>query len=136
MSQNIEVVHVGECLNKNAKEYIPSKCRYKEKEKFDLNKVQYIEADEDEEDEENDIQEKIEKIEKDIIEAEAIEELGNDFSEDEDVWIPKYKDCECCKGFVFNCRGETCADLGQCYCKMKDECDKKLDETKNFENKD
>ena len=135
MSQNLEVVHVEEILNKNAKEYIPSKCRIKRNEEYDIEKVQYIEADDDEDDE-NDIQEKIEKIEKDMIEAEAFEELGNDLSEDEDKWIPMYRDCECCKGFVFNCKGETCADLGQCYCKMKDECDKKLDEKKNFENKE
>ena len=64
---------------------------------------------------------------KDMVEADIMEEMGNDESEDEDKWLPKYKDCECCHGFVFKCKGETCADLGQCYCKMKDDCDKQVD---------
>ena len=127
MTQKIEVIHVNEVLNKNAKEYIPTKRRIKrEKEESNIQKIQYIEADDDEE-EENDIKEKIDKIEKDMIEEEAIEELGDDLSDDEDKWLPMYRDCECCKGFVYNCKGEACVDLGQCYCKMKDECDKKLD---------
>ena len=127
MTQKIEVIHVNEVLNKNAKEYIPTKRRIKrEKEESNIQKIQYIEVDDDEE-EENDIKEKIDKIEKDMIEEEAIEELGDDLSDDEDKWFPMYRDCECCKGFVYNCKGEACVDLGQCYCKMKDECDKKLD---------
>ena len=127
MTQKIEVIHVNEVLNKNAKEYIPTKRRIKrEKDESNIQKIQYIEADDDEE-EENDIKEKIDKIEKDMIEEEAIEELGDDLSDDEDKWFPMYRDCECCKGFVYNCKGEACVDLGQCYCKMKDECDKKLD---------
>ena len=127
MTQKIEVIHVNEVLNKNAKEYLPTKRRIKrEKEESNIQKIQYIEADDDEE-EENDIKEKIDKIEKDMIEEEAIEELGDDLSDDEDKWFPMYRDCECCKGFVYNCKGEACVDLGQCYCKMKDECDKKLD---------
>ncbi len=126
MTQKIEVIHVNEVLNKNAKEYIPTKRRIKREEESNIQKIQYIEADDDEE-EENDIKEKIDKIEKDMIEEEAIEELGDDLSDDEDKWFPMYRDCECCKGFVYNCKGEACVDLGQCYCKMKDECDKKLD---------
>ena len=131
MSQKIEVFHVSEVLNKNAKEYIPTKRRNKKDEEPTIQKIQYIEGDDDDDDdveeEEKDIQEKIDKIEKDMIEEEAIEELGDDLSDDEDKWFPMYKDCECCKGFVYNCKGEACVDLGQCYCKMKDECDKKLD---------
>ena len=127
MSQNLQVTQVADILNKDAKEYVPSKNRVDRNKDLDMGYVQYIEADEDEEDEERDIEEKIDNIEKDMVEEEAIQELANDLSEDEDMWIPMYKDCECCKGFVFNCRGEICADLGQCYCKMKVECDKKLD---------
>ena len=126
MTQKIEVINVNEVLNKNNKEYIPTKRRIKREEESNIQKIQYIEADDDEE-EENDIKEKIDKIEKDMIEEEAIEELGDDLSDDEDKWFPMYRDCECCKGFVYNCKGEACVDLGQCYCKMKDECDKKLD---------
>ena len=124
MSQNIKTNQFEDTLNKNAKEYIPSKVRMQKMKEF--NNVQYVEVDSDEE-EENDIHEKIDMIEKEMIESEVIEELGKDMSEDEDMWFPMYRNCECCKGFVFKCKGKTCADLGQCYCKMKDECDKKLD---------
>lgn len=24
--------------------------------------------------------------------------------------------CECCKGYIDECNGETCKILGQCYC--------------------
>ena len=124
MSQNIKTNQVEDTLNKNAEEYVPSKVRMQKMKEF--TNVQYVEVDSDEE-EENDIHEKIDMIEKEMIESEVIEELGKDMSEDEDMWFPMYRNCECCKGFVFKCKGKTCADLGQCYCKMKDECDKKLD---------
>ena len=124
MSQNIKTNQVEDTLNKNDKEYIPSKVRMQKMKEF--TNVQYVEVDSDEE-EENDIHEKIDMIEKEMIESEVIEELGKDMSEDEDMWFPMYRNCECCKGFVFKCKGKACADLGQCYCKMKDECDKKLD---------
>ena len=124
-------------LNKEAKEYIPTKNRIPKI--IDLNIasqqfrtkeiIEYIEADDDE-NEENEVQEKMDMIVKDMLEEEFIEEIGNDESEDEDKWFPKYKDCDCCQGFVFKCKGETCADLGQCYCKMKDECDKQAEKQK------
>ena len=56
----------------------------------------------------------------DEMEKEMKKENEND-SDDEDKWIPKYKDCPCCYGFVYKCKGDTCASLGQCYCKMKDD---------------
>ena len=126
-----------EHLNKNAKEYIPTKKRIPEIIDFSITKreyrpkqiVEYVEVDDDkeEEDDENEINEKVDMIIKDMVEDDIIEEMGNEESEDEDKWFPKYKDCECCQGFVFKCKGQTCADLGQCYCKMKDECDKQVD---------
>ena len=124
-------------LNKNAKEYIPTKRRVPEKIEFNLTAkeykpmpaVEYIEGDEDDEDD-DEVKEKMDMIVKDMVEEEVMEELGNEESEDEDKWFPKYKDCECCQGFVFKCKGETCADLGQCYCKMKDDCDKQVDKEK------
>ena len=133
MSQNNKEIQVDkDNMNKDAKEYIPTNRRNKEKE---LPKVLYIEADSDEEEEkeeEEDEEEKIIKegmdmIEKDLIEVEAIEEMVDDISEDEDKWLPMYRNCECCKGFVFNCKGKTCSELGKCYCKLKDECDRRLD---------
>ena len=115
-------------LNKNAKEYIPTKKRVPQKLQFNLEakeykpkeKVEYVEGDDDEDDE---VKEKMDMIVKDMVEDEVMEEIGNDESEDEDKWVPKYKNCECCHGFVYKCKGETCSSLGQCYCKMKDDCD-------------
>ena len=115
-------------LNKNAKEYVPTKKRVPQKLQFNLEakeykpkeKVEYVEGDDDEDDE---VKEKMDMIVKDMVEDEVMEELGNEESEDEDKWIPKYKNCECCHGFVYKCKGDTCSSLGQCYCKMKDDCD-------------
>ena len=114
--------------NKNAKEYVPTKKRVPQKLQFNLEakeykpkeKVEYVEGDDDEDDE---VKEKMDMIVKDMVEDEVMEELGNEESEDEDKWIPKYKNCECCHGFVYKCKGDTCSSLGQCYCKMKDDCD-------------
>ena len=133
-----EVIKKEDQLNKNAKEYIPTKNRIPKI--IDLNLkaqdfipkqlIEYVEADDDEYDEDNEVQEKMDMIVKDMVEADFIEEMGNEDSEDEDKWYPKYKDCECCQGFAFKCKGQTCADLGQCYCKMKDECDKQVEKQK------
>ena len=123
-----------ETLNKEAKEFIPTKNRIPEK--LNLNKdakeyipkpkvkVEYVEGDDDDEE----VKDEIDMMVKDEIENEVMNELtkeGNidDDSEDEDKWFPKYKDCECCHGFVYKCPGESCKNLGQCYCKMKDEVD-------------
>ena len=130
MSETIIKVEY-EQLNKNAKEYIPTKKRIPQIIDFSLKLkeyrpkeiVEYVEADDDEEDE-NEIKEKMDMIMKDMVEDDIVEEMGNEESEDEDKWFPKYKDCDCCQGFIFKCKGQTCADLGQCYCKMKDDCDK------------
>ena len=89
----------------NAKEYKP-------KEKGEVN-----------DNEEEEVQEKMDMIVKDMAEDAVMEELGNEGSDDEDVWLQKYKDCQCCQGFVYKCKGETCSSLGQCYCKMKDDCE-------------
>ncbi len=111
-------------LNKDAKEYIPTKKRVPDKLNFNLQAKEYKpkeKLDDDKEDEE--VNEKLDMIVKDMAEDEVMEELGNEESEDEDKWIEKYKNCECCRGFVYKCKGDTCASLGQCYCKMKDDCD-------------
>ena len=133
MSETIIKVEY-EQLNKNAKEYIPTKKRIPQIIDFGLKLkeyrpkeiVEYVEAD-DEEEEENEIKEKMDMIVKDMVEDDIIEEIGNEESEDEDKWFPKYKDCDCCQGFIFKCKGQTCSDLGQCYCKMKDDCDKQVE---------
>ena len=123
-----EKIEENNTLNKNAKEYVPTKNRIPQKLQFNLEakeykpkeKVEYVEGDDDEDDE---VKEKMDMIVKDMVEDEVMEELGNEESEDEDKWIPKYKNCECCHGFVYKCKGDTCSSLGQCYCKMKDDCD-------------
>jgi len=117
-------------LNENAKEYIPKDKRENKKEI----KIEYVEGDD--EDEEEQIKDKIDIMMRDEIENEVMNELakeGNidDDSEDEDKWLPKYKDCECCHGFVYKCAGESCKNLGQCYCKMKDEVEGNDDEADN-----
>ena len=123
-----------ETLNKEAKEFIPTKNRIPEKLNFNKDakeyvpkpkvKVEYVEGDDDEEE----VKDEIDMMVKDEIENEVMNELTkegqiDDDSEDEDKWLPKYKDCECCHGFVYKCPGESCKNLGQCYCKMKDEVD-------------
>ena len=73
-----------------------------------------------------------EKTEEEIKNAKI--EVSDDDSEEEDKdeWVPKYKDCKCCYGFVYNCKGETCANLGQCFCKMKDDIEKEEQEEKKI----
>lgn len=99
-------------LNLDAKEYIP---KY----------VEYLDNQQEEEEEDSDLEgEEFDMIVKDIIDNEALEEAYEDDEEsDEDKWFPKYKDCECCNGFVFKCTGAACKNMNMCYCKMKEECD-------------
>ena len=114
-------------LNKNAKEYIPTKKRIPEKLDFNLQAKEYKPKEKNPEnkaqEEDSEVEEKMDMIVKDMAEYEVMEELENEESEDEDKWIEKYKDCECCQGFVYKCKGETCASLGQCFCKMQDDCE-------------
>ena len=84
--------------------------------------------DQDEEQDDNfqdeDEAEEFDMIMKDIIDNEALENIeDHEESDDEDKWFPKYKDCECCKGFVYKCKGIACENMDACYCKVKDECD-------------
>ena len=112
-------------LNKNAKEYIPTKNRVPKKLDFNLDAKEYKPKEKTEvnDNEEKEVQEKMDMIIKDMAEDAVMEELGNEESEDEDTWLEKYKDCQCCQGFVYKCKGEACSSLGQCYCKMKDDCE-------------
>jgi len=132
-------------LNKDAQEFIPSKKKNQEKLNFNLEakeykpkppkeKIEYIEADDDEE--EDIVKDEIDMMMRDEIENEAMNELAeqgkiSDDSADEEKWFPKYKDCECCHGFVYKCKGDTCSSLGQCFCKMKDDVDDDGDKAKD-----
>ncbi len=53
---------------------------------------------------------------------EAMETFIGDES-DKEIWIPKFQNCECCKGFVYKCVGPACLDMSVCYCKVTDEYD-------------
>jgi len=50
-----------------------------------------------------------------------INDIDNDA--DDNLFYVSFKDCECCKGYVYNCKGNTCKFLGACYCIVKSECD-------------
>ena len=71
----------------------------------------------------------------DEMEKEMKRENDNEnYSDDEDKWIPKYKDCPCCYGFVYKCKGKICASLRQCFCKMKDEIEEEEKHENNNDN--
>jgi len=38
-----------------------------------------------------------------------------------DEFVKECENCPCCKGFVYNCSGEACKNLGRCYCKVTQE---------------
>ena len=113
-----------ENLNVHAEEYVPKKKKVPAKLDFNLQAKEYVPKSkgEEEPEEEDMIDEQMDMIMKDVIEDDMVDELAED-SEDEDKWLPKYKDCPCCKGFVYKCNGGSCKSLGQCYCKMKDDCE-------------
>ncbi len=54
--------------------------------------------------------------------------LDEEEESDDEKWFPKYRNCECCKGFVYKCEGKTCRDLGKCYCKIKSQLDGDVDD--------
>jgi hypothetical protein len=93
-------------FNLNAKEYVPTP------------NIEIEDYDVEEENEDED-EDELNMIVKDIMDQEEVEE---DESDDE-KWFPKYKDCDCCKGFVYKCQGPACLNMGTCYCKVKEECD-------------
>lgn len=104
-------------FNLNAAEYKPKPNNELVQEMGNLNVEEQEEDEEDYEGEEFDI------IMKDIINNEVLEQIADDDESDDEKWFPKYKDCECCKGFIYKCTGVACVNMGTCYCKMKEECD-------------
>jgi hypothetical protein len=97
-------------FNLNAKEFVPKTTQPEE---------------ELEDDDDMDEEEELDMIMKDIINNDVMEEIGaeDEDESDDEKWFPKYKDCECCKGFVYKCKGDACVNMGTCYCKIKEECD-------------
>jgi hypothetical protein len=108
-------------FNLEAAEYKPKFTQdlVEEMENFDVEDEE--EKQEEEEDEYDG--EEFDMIMKDIINNEVMEQIADDDESDDEKWFPKYKDCECCKGFVYKCQGPACVNMGACYCKMKEECD-------------
>lgn len=108
-------------LNLHAKEYVPKYFNENPKLQEELNVEDDDELPDDDEGIEFDI------IMKDILNNEVMEELEEEEECDEDKWFPKYNDCECCKGFIYKCKGVACENMESCYCKIKDECDQEED---------
>mmetsp|Transcript_25607 Transcript_25607/g.29756 ORF Transcript_25607/g.29756 Transcript_25607/m.29756 type:complete len:123 (-) Transcript_25607:190-558(-) len=44
------------------------------------------------------------------------EEVAHYMDQPELIYYDEYKDCDCCKGHVYNCEGEVCQEIGECYC--------------------
>ena len=38
--------------------------------------------------------------------------------------VKERENCTCCRGYVNNCSGEACANLGICYCMVVDDEDR------------
>jgi hypothetical protein len=83
--------------------------------------VQSLE-DELEEDEDDDEDQAIEEI----IQQEQNLIIDDEEESDEEKWFPKYKDCTCCKGFIYKCDGDVCKSLGACFCKAQEDYDPEL----------
>jgi hypothetical protein len=101
-------------FNLQAQAYVPKTLNQFNPDDYNLNQDQGPEEEVD--------AEEFDMIMKDIINNEAMEELEEEESDDE-KWYPKFKDCECCKGFVYKCKGTACVNMNVCYCKMQEECE-------------
>jgi hypothetical protein len=104
-------------LNLESQEYVPKKKKVDVSEKLvklNLDAEEYVPKflNNNFQDEEEDL----EVMMNDMIEEPDIEEEA-----DIDEWIPKYENCECCKGFIRKCKGLACEHLDYCYCKIKDD---------------
>jgi len=127
-------------LNTGAKDYVPRKNdKDKTQEKLNLNleakeytpsqqpktnyEYPYSIRTEDEEDFEDLKDDELDMIVNDMAENDAYEEFEEEEESDDEKWFPKYEKCECCKGFIYKCKGAACVNMGVCYCKMKEECD-------------
>jgi hypothetical protein len=119
-SSNQDLTKNMQDLNLNAKQFIP---KSKQNKQVDLNlsAKEYIPKSQVVDDIEGDAEEEFDMIMRDIIENEQVEEYESE--NDEEKWYPKFKNCNCCKGFIHKCKGIACENLGVCYCKMKEECD-------------
>ena len=125
-------------LNTGAKDYVPKKKEVNKDQKFQFNleakeykpkqpsqtdyENPYTVKTTDEEENEELEDEELDMIVNDLVENDAYEEFEEEESDDE-KWFPNFANCECCKGYIYKCKGSACTNMGVCYCKMKDECD-------------
>ncbi len=103
--------------NLNANEFKP-------KETKEDNVIEYVEDDADEDD---DIEQQMNQADEKLIdELMKKEQVIEDEMSDDDNWFPKYKDCPCCKGFIYKCDGEVCKSIGECFCKSEEDLEDDL----------
>lgn len=56
-----------------------------------------------------------------------IDEIMRDFDECE-KFEERMKDCSCCKGYVYKCKGAICQSLGKCQCMVHEEMESQAQE--------
>jgi hypothetical protein len=110
-------------FNLYADEYKPKNTFNNQVHNFFNNDYEYEDKTDEFKNDDKEEAEEFDMILKDIINNEVLEEIEDDEESDEDKWLPKYKDCNCCKGYVFKCKGPACINLGTCFCKMQDDCE-------------
>lgn len=101
-------------FNLKAKEYVPKTVTY------GGYQVEGLDDDGEDEEVEDDVIDELVNQELD----EPIDPMGDDEEEsDDEKWFPKYKDCSCCKGYIYKCTGDVCTSLGVCFCKAQEDYD-------------
>lgn len=125
-------------MNLNAEEYKPKNVNTTSKEGYTISNDDDFDFDEDKDknnmpkENKNNNDSKIQNKEEDTgLDLDYLIEQGLDnFDEDdenyENEWLPKFKDCACCKGYVNKCKGDICSSLGICYCKAQEEFDPEI----------
>lgn len=96
---------------------------YKHKNTLNNNNVYEDNNDDYDIDDEEEFEEEDDNEIMDLFKKQIEAEIDNDDSEDEEKWVPEFQNCDCCKGFVYNCVGEICKSMGCCFCKMKYDID-------------
>lgn len=141
--QNLSKISDGKSdlkFNLNAKEFVPKK-----KQDFNLNAAEFVPGKKKTNQLQNDNytnynngydngyyndnlpnNEEIDMMVNDMLEDEDIYEDDEELV-DKDEFFIQSKDCSCCKGFVYKCKGNPCVFLGACYCKVKEDCDDEND---------
>lgn len=107
-------------FNLNAKEFVPKK-----EVTSNEYKIEGLEDDEDEAQAEDEVIDELVNQElTDPIDPLPIDE--DEEESDDEKWFPKYKDCTCCKGYIYKCSGDVCQSLGVCFCKAQEDYDPEI----------